>query len=203
MYQEAFVKLELSETGAILEKLNPSFGGSRFDPLEAVILTQNIPFYPGFRLLDIADYSVVPALRRYVVYSKDRYEILDFTNAPIYKLNQEIPIRLDEKNVGDYVRFFFNHVRGPHGKFILVESVDDIHWKDDPPPAARKAIGKMITPIALKASPRSEYELSACVVFKDSLFKRTIKVDPKGALTLSGEELLIEDLPVLDDTFGH
>lgn len=204
MYQEAFQKLEPAEATDILEDLNPKFDGSTFDPNLAVILAQNMPFYPGYRLLDIADYASVPAKRRYVIYANGRAEILDFTNGPIYKLNKDLPISLDDKNVCDYVRFFFTHVRGAHGKFMIVEGVDDINWKDDPPPAARKAIGKMITPITLKPSSISGiYQISLCMIFKDSLFKRTISVDSSGIITLGEEELLVEDMPVMDDTFGH
>ena len=41
------------------------------------------------------------------------------------------------------------------------------------------------------------------MVFKDSLFKSEVEVKPSGLVSLSNEELLVEDLPVLDDTFGQ
>jgi hypothetical protein len=202
MQQEAFTRLEPSEAGPILEKLNPLFGGSSFNPVSAVILSQPLPFLPGFRLLDIADHSVIPALRRHVVYSKNRHEVLDFTSAPIYKLASEVPADLNDRNVCDYVRFFFAYVRGPRGKFRIVENVDDIPWKDDPPPNARKAIGKMITPVTLNPGrTKSGYDIGVCVVFKDSLFKIRISVDARGVIDMGEESLLVEDLPVLDDTF--
>lgn len=68
------------------------------------------------------------------VHRPDGITVLDWTNAPIYKLNESVPIVLDDKTVGFYVRFFFTYVRGRHGRFLIVESVDDIAWKDEPPP---------------------------------------------------------------------
>lgn len=203
MYQEAFSKLELSEIATILDKLNPEFDGSVFDPVESTILAQDVPFYPGYRLMDIADYAATPALRRFVLYSPDDFVILNFTNEPIYELNQKLPIKLTEENVTDYVRFFFTYVRGRHGRFIITESVDDVNWKEDPPPAARKAIGKMLSPVTLEETKDGNYHLSACMVFKDSLFKSKVKVENTGFVSLSDEELLVEDMPVLDDTFGQ
>ena len=34
-------------------------------------------------------------------------------------------------------------------------------------------------------------------------FNSVVKVDSKGFTSLSDEQLLLEDIPVLDDTFGH
>lgn len=204
MYKEAFTKLELAETATILDKLNPEFEGVVFDPLETTILAQNIPFYPGFRLLDIADHSQQPPRRRFAVYSLSRHFIINFSNEPIYAFNRDLPIQLDENNVGDYVRFFFNYVRGKHGRFIIVESVDDINWKNDPPLAARRAIGRMIAPVTLeKTDEKGHHHLRACMIFKDSLFKSAVRVEPNGLISLSDEELLVEDIPVLDDALGQ
>ena len=47
------------------------------------------------------------------------------------------------------------------------------------------------------------YKLIARMMFKDSLFKTVVNVKPDGMVNLSDEELLIEEMPVLDDTFGQ
>jgi len=204
MYQEAFKKLELAEVATILDKLNPEFDGSVFDPVEATILAHDISFYPGYRLLDIADYAAVPALRRFVLYSDENHVILNFSNEPIYGLNQTAPVSLNEDNIADYTRFFFTYVRGRHGRFIITEEVDDVNWRDDPPPSARKAVGKMLMPVTLeKIDDDGNFHLKASMVFKDSLFKSDIKIESNGFVSLSDEELLVEDMPVLDDTFGQ
>ena len=204
MYQEAFTKLELAEITPILDKLNPEFEGTVFEAGEATVLAQDVPFYPGYRLLDIADYASVPPLRRFALYAADMFVVLNFSNEPIYSLNQKLPIKLDENNVEDYVRFFFTYVRGRHGRFIITEGVDDINWKEDPPPTARKAIGQMLQPVRLNhVDEQGNYHLKATMVFKDSLFSSNVKVEPNGFVSLSDEELLVEDIPILDDTFGQ
>lgn len=204
MFQNAFEKLDLAEVATILDQVNPALDAVQFDPVQTTIMAQNIPFYKGCRLLDIADYTSMPAMQRFVVHSPKKTAILDFTNGPIYKLNTEIPIKLNEDNIADYVRFFFSYVRGKHGRFLIVESVDDINWRDDPPPQARKAVGKMITPVTLKnIDDGGIYHLEACMMFKDSLFKSNVNVKPAGTVTLTDEQLLIEDMPVLDDVFGQ
>lgn len=203
MNQDAHKKLELEEVATILDKLNPEFDGKVFDPLETVILSQESPFYKGLQFLDIADHTIHPPIHRYVLYSDDSHVILTFSNEPIYALNLSHPIVLNEENATEYAKFFFSYVRGRHGRFIITENVDDVNWRDDPPPSARKAIGQMLQPVTLDSSDEKGYHLTACMVFKDSLFKSKITVDAKGYVSLSDEELLVEDMPILDDTFGQ
>lgn len=204
MLHNAFEKLELADVATILDRVNPVLDRTKFDPIETTIMAQNLSFYPGFKLLDIADYTSMPPTQRFALYSAGEVVIINFKNEPIYKLNRQLPIKLSENNVSDYVRFFFSYVRGKHGRFIISESVDDISWKDDPPPQARKAVGKMIKPITLKsAEADGSFKLEACMMFKDSLFKSDVNVKPGGLVSLTNEELLIEDMPVLDDTFGQ
>lgn len=206
MFAEQFKKLELDDTATILDLLTPHLDISPIDPLQSVVLGVGLPFYKGYQFLDISDYGQVPALRIFVLYNAKTGDVikLNWTNEPIYALNKKLPVVLSEKNIGDYVRFFLSYVRGKHGRFIPVENVDDIAWREDPPPAARRAISKMITPITLEGSEKSgEYRLRACMMFRDSLFKADIFVKPSGDVHITGEELLIEDMPVLDDVLGQ
>lgn len=204
MFREAFEKLDLAEIATILDKVNPLLEGIEFDPLETVIMGIDLPFYKGYRLLDISDYSGMPASHRYAVYSPKNAAVLNFTNGPIYKLNADAPLILNEETVADYARFFFSFVRGVHGRFRITESIDDIHWKEDPPPAARKAIGKMIIPVTVaKTAADGTFHLQCTMMFKNSLFKSNASVTKNGTVNLADEELLIEDMPVLDDTFGQ
>lgn len=209
MFQDAFKKLELDELAIILDDVNTHLDGSPFDPIDTTALGIDVPFYPGYRFLDLADYSTMPGKRRFVLY-KDSSDgkpsdviVLDWTNEPIYLLNHNLPIALDKDNIGNYIRFFFTYVRGKHGRFIVTESVDDINWKEDPPPQARKAISKMLLPLEILDHKDGKYYFKTTMMFRDSLFKADIEVQSNGLVTLSNEELLVEDMPVLDDTFGQ
>ena len=204
MYENTFTRLAEDETREVLEFINPHIHGIRYDPETAVVMVSDISFYSGYKFFDIAEYSLVPPARRFVVSNGENVVVLDWTNGPIYGLNETVPVTLDEMNVSDYVRFFFTYVRGRHGRFLITESVDDVNWKEDPPPAARKAIGKMLVPLTLIGrDDKGNIILTACMMFRDSLFKAKVTVEPNGLVTLSDEELLIEEMPVLDDTFAQ
>jgi hypothetical protein len=204
MHDNIFIKLDRLESEGLLKDINPVMDGAAFSPATATLLAQGLGFYPGWRFIEIADYEQHPPRRRFVIHKAGKAVAMNGSNEPIYALNESVPITLDDSTVTDYVRFFFSNVRGRHGRFLITEAVDDIQWREEPPPAARKAIGKILVPLTLTGrEPDGGYRLSACMMFKDSLFKAAVLVRHDGVVSLSDEELLIEDMPVLDDTFGQ
>lgn len=204
MYQEAFTKLESPEIETILEQVNPHVEGSAFESGDTTIMALDLSFYPGYRLLEISDHTVSPAVMRHAVCSKDDVVVLNWSNEPIYALNAKLPIQLNEENVTDYAIFFLSYVRGKHGRFLVVQNVDDIAWKEEPPAPARKAIGDMLEPVSVvEQGNDGGFFLKATVVFKDSLFKTDIYIEADGQVNISNEELLVEDMPVIDDSFGQ
>lgn len=198
-----FIKLDSLEVQNLLEDINPKIDGFDFNPETTTILAQDLNFFPGHRLLEINDVSEKPDMQRIVIHGTQGTVVMDWTNEPIYGLCEKVPIRLGDDTVADYVKFFFHYVRGRHGRFIIIESVDDIAWSEEPPPPARNAIGKMIEPIAIEnRDDEQTYNLVARMIFKDSLFKSKVHVQKNGLVSLSGEELVVEEMPVLEDGIG-
>lgn len=206
MFRDAFTKLDTLEAQTLLAALSPLIEGSLYAAEKATVLAAPVSFYPGYRFIEISDHTTMPARKTALLYKEGgagEATLLDWTNAPIYALNDKVPLSLDENTVKDYVRFFFLYVRGRHGRFVIVESIDEIAWKEEPPANARKAVGALIAPLHLYGIDNDgTYRLSARLLFKDSLFKADIVVGHDGHINLEGEELVIEDIPVVDDVLG-
>lgn len=197
----AFIKLEPAECENALAEINPALAGGPFDPASVTMLGQELAFYPGYRFLDIADYEATPHLRKFVIYRPGEVHVLDWTSAPIYALNGSAPLHLTLETAADYVRFFFTYTRGPHGRFMIVENVDDIIWDADPPPAARKAIGNMLQPVNIVENKAGNgFDLTACLLFGNILYSAIIEIEPGGRVSLRDEQILADDMPVRDDT---
>jgi hypothetical protein len=203
MFDETLTELELDDIAIALDQINPLLDGASYDPVTTKIMASYISFYHGYQFLDIADHSTHPVRRNVAVYSHGDPHILNYTNESIYALNKHIGILIDENTVYDYVRFFFRHSAGQHGRFLIIENVDDIAWKENPPPNARQAISKMIQPVTLKEQKKTGFVMNAYMVFKNGLFKADITIQLDGTISMSNEELLIEDMPILDDVIGH
>ncbi|MBN8520475.1 MAG: hypothetical protein J0L77_01070 [Alphaproteobacteria bacterium] len=203
MFQNAYLKLDGDDTAELLARVNPLLDTAPFRVDTATVLSVPVSFYPGYYYADITHHGTLPALSVKVVYNQARAVVMTSRNEPIYALNTSVPLSLTDSNVADYVRFFFMHVRGQQGRFLIIDMVDDINWKEDPAASARKALAKMIVPLSVTGkTPEGSWKLSASMIFKDSLFQTQITVTPSGDVSLSDEELLVESLPVLEDTLG-
>jgi len=200
MYTDAFIKLDPEECETVLSELDSELNNGSYDPQKVTILGQELSFYPGFQFLDIADFEFTPHYHKFVVYKPGDFVVLNWTNQSIYELNDRIPISLNKHTAVDYVRFFFNQVRGPHGKFVVVESVDDIPWKDEPPAAARKAIGQLLRPVSfVSTTDDNGFLLKGFMTFKDSLYSADIKLSQTGRVKIENEDILADELPLIDD----
>ncbi len=203
MFDTAFEKREGDAAKPYLDLINPKLERGPF-PGGAQVLTIELPFYAGHELVEITDHAVQPAQSAVAIIKDKDVHVLDWTNGPVYKLNETVPVNITQETVKSFVKFFFTYIAGRHGRFLICEGVDDIAWKDDPAPAARKAIASMIKPIEVTArDPDGTFHLRANMMFKDSLFESAVHVTPQGLVSLSNEELLVEDMPVVEDRFGQ
>jgi hypothetical protein len=197
---EDWQKLDAQKSASILGEVNPHLEPVPFSVESTTIRTQKLLFYKGYEFLELTDMSAVPAARKYAIYKPGDVSVINWTNETIYDVNEKAPIALDERSVIDYVKFFFTYVRGRHGKFNIIETIDDIRWQVEPPLQGRKLMQDMLEPVTLvRQETDGTFVLTAYMVFKDSLFRTAIHVKQDGLVSMSDEELKIEGMPVLQD----
>ena len=198
---EDWQKLNPEKVAKILAEVNPALAPVPFRPDSSTIRTHKLPFYKDYLLLELTDLSTTPGARKYAVYKPGDVNIINWTNQVIYEVNEKAPIHLREDLVVDYVKFFFSYVRGRHGRFLIIETIDDVRWQIEPPVQGRKVMQEMLAPVTLESMDTDgTFNLSAYMVFKDSLFRTLIHVKPDGLVSMSEEELKIEGMPVLQDS---
>lgn len=199
MFQDSFTKLTKEDVEKLLPDVNKAIGDIKFEDSSINIMTALLPFYPDYHLLHVSDTQNIPVKECYLVGSETSMTMLDWSPDVIHGLNKNIPIQLTDETIGDYVRFYYNYVRGPHGKFVIVDSVEDIDWNDEPPLSAVKAVGQMIEPLTIvKKDDNGLFHACVCMIFRGALFKISLSVNPDGVIEFINEELLIEDMPVFD-----
>ncbi|HYD19469.1 MAG TPA: hypothetical protein VEF76_13420 [Patescibacteria group bacterium] len=197
---EDWQKLDAEKAARALSEINPQLEPVPFSMESTTVRSQKLSFYKGYELLELTDLSAVPGARKYAIYKPGDVNVVDWTNQAIYETNEKAPITLDGNNVVSYVKFFFNYVRGRHGRFLIIETIDDIRWQVEPPLQGRKVMQEMLQPVTLVSQDSDgTYNLLAFMVFKDSLFRTKVHVKKDGLVSMSDEELKIEGMPVLQD----
>ncbi len=204
MSQVEWEKVDAKKIPTLLAEINEHIKPVPFSVETTIIRKIKLPFYSGYVFYELTDLSVVPTVKKYAIYKKGDIHIIDWTNQVIYDVNEKAPLEIKEDNIVDYIKFFFNYVRGRHGRFIVIESIDGIQWKIEPPAQGRKVIQETLKPVELLSkNDDGSFTANAFMLFKDSLFQTKIHVTPDGMVNLSDEELKIEGMPIIQDMIAE
>lgn len=179
---------------------------------KTLVQVAKLPFYEEYKLYALTDMTLPPPNVRYVLHKPGDLVIMNWTNEPIYSVNDKAPIKLDRKSLITYAKFFFHFVRGQLGRFIIVEKPEDVRWLDNATDQEKANVASRLMPVTYKGIGRDNlFTLTATVVFKNALFKTDIKVAPYeldvfdaevgapehftiGQMKLTNEDLLLEEL---------
>jgi hypothetical protein len=181
-----------------------------------------LPFYADYKFYAMTDMTLPPPNIRYMLYRPGDLNMMNWTNEPIYSVNEKAPIKLDRKTLVLYTKFFFHYVRGQLGRFIIVESPEEVRWLENASEQEKAMVAERLMPVTYKSVGRDNlFTLTCTVIFKNALFKTDVKVapyemdvfDPEsgvsehftiGQMKLTNEELLLEDLNVpIDEPPGE
>jgi hypothetical protein len=203
---------------AVAKKLVKTIAGDiqpvRIPPDKATIRVADLPFYDEFKFYAISDTTLPAPNTRYILHKPGDVSLMNWTNEPIYSVNERAPIKLDRETVVPYAKFFFHHVRGQLGRFIIVERPDDVVWLANANAEEKADLAEHLIPVTYKGIGRDNlFTLTATVIFKNALFQTDIKIapyemdvfDPEigefehftiGQMKLTNEDLLLEELNV-------
>ncbi len=159
--------------------------------------------FPRAKLFEAeyATYSGLTPILSLLVAPNKVYELKDHYSYVI-KTTDELSIQTKEA-AADYIRFYFAHVQGRHGRFVIVESEKDVPWLPEATSEHRRKIGEEIHPVAMKANPKriGYWTGTVTMMLKDTIFNVPVYISPGGNVSM-GEHTIItegEDSPVIED----
>jgi hypothetical protein len=201
MYNRPWEEIDPELVPSIVAKVNAQLKERQFDALSTTGRRQVLPWYAEFEFIELVDTATsTPTFTRRAIYSDDQFYILNWTNGPIYTANDKGPIMVNSDMAADYVKFFFNYVRGRHGRFVIVDSIDEVNWDGNVPEKGKEAVAKIIKPTEVTNVEESgRITLLSFMVFKDSLFRANVHLERDGMVSLSDEALVIEGMPIIED----
>ncbi len=214
MIELDYQTLDAAATQKFLSDIATDVAPIKFPEGKTTVQRAALPFYDEFALYAVSDTTLPQPNTRYMLYKPGDVSLMNWTNEPIYSVNERAPIKIDRKTCLPYARFFFHFVRGQLGRFVVVEKPEEVVWLAIANAEEKAEVNKRLMPITYKGIGRDNLiTLTATVVFKNALFKTDIKIapfemdvfDPEikapehfsiGQMKLTNEELLLEDLNV-------
>lgn len=158
-----------------------------------------LPFYSSIAMVRVNDKSWPEGTGPFWFLAKQgRMFFLDGTSAPIHDANEAGPVKVNDENALDYLRFFCYFVHGDEGPFLIVEDLDHPALdKDKIDPATRKVLEEALRPAAFEGrTPAGALEASAMVLYGNALFAARFSMTDTGMIEMIDDEPVAADLPV-------
>ena len=190
------------ELEGFLEQITPVDGKHKTNPQSTKVTWRQLPFYERVVLIRVQDAAWTPRrLSIYYLTLDGNLFRLNGTSPPIHEVNATAPIKLNEDNILEYLRFFCYFVRGEEGPFLIAESMSDPDLPQTMDDKTRAVVQGTIRPATYEGKNEQGFYLCDGVVFySNALFIANFAVQPGGMIEMLDDEPIAADLPVKVDS---
>lgn len=189
------------ELAGFLEQINPIDGKYRVSAESTRVEWRMLPFYETVALIRVKDPNWVNQnLNIYYLTDQGNLFRLNGTSPPIHEVNAKAPIKVNEENVLEYLRFFCFFVRGEEGPFYISETMDDPNMPKDLDDTTRSVIEGTVREATFEGmNDQGHFLCQAVVFYSNALFIADFAVQPTGMIEMLDDEPIAADLPVRVD----
>lgn len=189
------------ELTGFLDQINPIDGKFRVSAESTEVHWRMLPFYDSVALIRVKDPNWVNK-KMNIYYLTDQGNLfrLNGTSPPIHEVNAKAPIKVNEENVLEYLRFFCFFVRGEEGPFYIAESMEDPNMPTEMDETTRSVIEGTVREAAFEGvNEQGHFICDAVVFYSNALFIANFAVQPTGMIEMMDDEPIAADLPVRVD----
>lgn len=184
-----------------LDQINPIDGKYKVSAQSSTVAWRQLPFYDNVVLVRVQDRMWSPGnLTIYYLTEEGNLYRLNGTSPPIHEVNAKAPVRLDENNILEYLRFFCFFVRGEEGPFLITESIDQDDLPKNMDGRTKSVVEGTARPATYEGKNEQGFYLCDAVVFySNALFIANFAVQPTGMIEMLDDEPVAADLPARVD----
>lgn len=164
----------------------------------------NLAFYKHYDWYELKDARTAPAYHAYYLLSKNDVVHLNGSSSPIHDTNEKDKIQLTDQSVLLYLEFFCTSVHGDAGRFLIVETVEEIEWKELPEKSYLDELGSQIFPPRIIETNHKEkstiWVLEAFIVYDEAIFRAKFQIQSEdGTVVMVDESPIVGNLPLIHD----
>jgi len=190
------------ELEGFLEQITPIDGKHKTSAQSTKVGWRQLPFYERVVLIRVQDPAWTPRkLTIYYLTLDGNLFRLNGTSPPIHEVNATAPIKINEENILEYLRFFCYFVRGEEGPFLIAEDMANPDLPQTMDDKTRAVVQGTIRPATYEGKNEQGFYLCDGVVFySNALFIANFAVQPGGMIEMLDDEPIAADLPVKVDS---
>ena len=198
--RRAWVPVEGDDRVALLDRAGIEAPALRAeDGIEARVCT--LAFYDRVDWVELADRGRSPARLAYMLLGEGQPPVvLDGTSSPIHEVNARRHPRLTRETVAQYLEFFCSSTTGDEGRFLIIDHVSEIEWREPPDESIHRELAARIrAPRVTGGNAEAGFELTASVLYAEAVFDAQFGVAPDGTVEMTADTPLVEELDVIAD----
>jgi hypothetical protein len=187
-------KLDRTETAKIIQRVSTTQDGKLFSVTTSEATAAQLPFYRGFMLVRLTNYATLPSFTLDFLSDGSTFYLLDGSPDPLQKVAARGGLNLNERNVADYVDFFFKHVTTEEGDIYLIRDPDDMPFMDSLSLDQQIQIRRAHSDISVAYNRDDDtFSVTADLYFAGVLLKATLVVAPDGQIEVSNHAMLMSE----------
>ncbi len=187
-------KLDRNETAKIIQRVSSTPDGALFSITTSEATAAHLPFYQGFMLVRLTNYATLPSFTLDFLSDGNSFYLLDGSPDPLQKIAARGALNLNERNVVEYVDFFFKHVTTEEGDIYLIRDVDDMPFMDSLSLDQQLHIRRAHSDIGVAYNRADDsFAVSADLYFAGVLLKATLMVAPDGQIEVTNHSMLMSE----------
>ncbi|NJL27641.1 MAG: hypothetical protein HC897_06935 [Thermoanaerobaculia bacterium] len=186
-----------SDLESFVKKISPVDGKHPLEPTATDVSWRLLPWYENAVLIHVSTgSSSANNIRFFYLSLRGDLFRLNGTSPPIHEVNAKAPIRINDQNVLDYLRFFCFFVHGEQGPFYIAETLDDPLLPRHMDAATKSVIEGTVRPASFEGLNKEGFFLCEAVVYySNALFIASLTVQPSGMVNMLDDEPIAADLP--------
>ncbi|MCB1539027.1 MAG: hypothetical protein H6865_07575 [Rhodospirillales bacterium] len=187
-------KLDRTETAKIIQRVGQTPDGALFSSTTSEATVAELPFYRGIMLLRLTNYATLPSFSLDFLSDGTSFYLLDGSPGPIQKVAARGALNLTERNVADYVDFFFRHVTTEEGDIYLIRDPDTLPFLDSLSLDQQIQIKRRHSEVTSAYNRDDDtFSVQADLYFAGTLLKATLTVQADGGIEVSNHAMLLGD----------
>jgi len=199
---EERAELGEQDAGWVLARIAPRLAEKPYNLDGATLYKWPMPFFEDVDLYALKLDDGGRGRISFFAVAGDKEYYFDGSSGTIHSMNEREGLKLDAHNIVDYLAFFTATIISDDGRFLIVDELEDIPWRERPESDIEEMLREAIGPVRLEnTSPEDEepFRLQAAVLYGDTLFRAEFAAHRDGNVEMTGDDPIMSDLPVDED----
>lgn len=184
--------LERDKTEALIQQVRASGTPSLFSPGNSEVKFAKLPFYKGFMLYRLTNYTSVPSFSFNYLGNGKKFHYLDGSARALASVNVAGYLVLTADNVLEYAIFFFHYIAGDDGDVRILRTPHEHPALDSLPPESLDEILDHHKDAVVSYDKKTgNYTIVATLDNAGTLMRGTIEVTSQGKVSIVDQHMLL------------